>query len=143
MKLTTAEIEALERLDALDDQTMSVKHGGGHGAPAAAPGAARHAHPDRDRQDAGRPAAHAVRGQRSMKWRSYLMGLLTAYLFVGLFAGTTMARAMPALNGLGAFYVAATWPAAMVCAATGALCGYMPPPGSPLANAFFTFSRND
>lgn len=34
MKLTTAEIEALERLGAMDDQTMSIKHGGGHGAPA-------------------------------------------------------------------------------------------------------------
>lgn len=34
MKLTNAEIEALESLDAMDDQTMSIKHGGGHGAPA-------------------------------------------------------------------------------------------------------------
>lgn len=70
--------------------------------------------------------------------KRYLAGVLTVYVFVAVFSGVAMSRAMPALNGLGAVYVAVTWPAAMICSATW-VCFHMPPPGSPLANAFFTF----
>jgi len=74
-----------------------------------------------------------------MHWKSYALGLATVYVVVAVLSGMSMSRALRPLNGLGATYMAATWPAAMVCAATDQMCWYMPPAGSPLANAFFTF----
>lgn len=76
-----------------------------------------------------------------MHWKSYTIGMLTVYLFVAVMSGIAMSRHIPALNYLGAFYVGLTWPGAMFCSASlieG--CTILPPSGSPIANALFTFS---
>ena len=77
-------------------------------------------------------------------WKAYCLGLFTAYVFTGAMSGIAMSRAIPALNGIGKAYVAATWPGAMFCAATQITgCTVMPPAGSALANTFFTFSDKE
>lgn len=76
-----------------------------------------------------------------MNWKSYTLGMLTVYLFVAVMSGIAMGRAIPSLNALGGAYVGITWPGAMFCAASQINgCTVLPPSGSPLANAFFTFS---
>lgn len=75
-----------------------------------------------------------------MNWKSYALGAFTVYAAVAVMSGTAMARAIPALNALGGVYVGITWPGAMFCAATQIPgCTVLPPAGSLLANAFFTF----
>lgn len=75
-----------------------------------------------------------------MNWKSYTLGMATVYVFTAILSGTAMSRAIPALNGLGAVYVGATWPGAMFCAASQIQgCSVLPPTGSTLANAMFTF----
>lgn len=73
-------------------------------------------------------------------WRSYFHGAVTVYLLTALMIGVSFSRQMPALNLLGATYSGLTWPLAMFCTATRLNYSPMPPSGSPLANAFFTFS---
>lgn len=78
-----------------------------------------------------------------MNWKSYCLGMLTMYLYVAVNSGVAMSRVIPALNIWGGVYVAATWPGAMFCAASQIRgCTVLPPPGSLLANAFFTFSED-
>jgi hypothetical protein len=77
-----------------------------------------------------------------MHWKSYTLGMATVYVFVAVMSGTAMGRAIPALNALGGFYVGLTWPGAMFCAVSRIEgCTVLPPAGSALANAFFTFSE--
>jgi hypothetical protein len=76
-----------------------------------------------------------------MNWKSYALGAYTVYAIVAVMSGTAMSRAIPALNNLGRVYVGITWPGAMFCAAAQIPgCTVLPPSGSPLANAFFTFT---
>jgi hypothetical protein len=78
-----------------------------------------------------------------MNWRSYFLGVATVYVIVALMSGTAMARAIPAMNVLGGFYVGVTWPGAMFCTATQIPgCTVLPPSGSALANALFTFKED-
>lgn len=78
---------------------------------------------------------------RKVHPRSFGLGVLATYLLVAFMSGTAMGRAIPALNLLGGIYVGVTWPGAMFCAATQiAGCTVLPPAGSTLANALFTFS---
>lgn len=72
-------------------------------------------------------------------WLPFLCGMMLAYLLTGLMIGVSFSRAMPALNLLGATYSALTWPVSMFCTSAGLDCSPMPPAGSALANAFFTF----
>jgi hypothetical protein len=75
-------------------------------------------------------------------WKAYTFGMFTVYVFVACLSGIAMSRAIPALNALGGIYVGVTWPGAMFCAAAQIPgCTVLPPSGSPLANAFFTFSE--
>lgn len=77
-----------------------------------------------------------------MSWKSCCLGMATVYLFTAVMSGVAMGRAIPALNLLGGIYVGATWPGAMFCSATQIPgCSVLPPAGSPMANAFFTFSE--
>jgi hypothetical protein len=77
-----------------------------------------------------------------MAWKSYCLGVLTVYVLVAMASGIAMSRAIPALNTLGRVYVGLTWPGAMLCSAVQIEgCTVMPPAGSALANAFFTFSE--
>lgn len=77
-----------------------------------------------------------------MNWKSYTLGMATVYVFVAVMSGIAMARAIPALNALGGVYVGITWPGAMFCAAAQIPgCTVLPPAGSMLANAFFTFKE--
>ncbi len=77
-----------------------------------------------------------------MNWKSYTLGMFTVYALVALMSGIAMSRAIPALNALGGLYVGVTWPGAMFCAAAQIRgCTVLPPSGSPLANALFTFSE--
>lgn len=79
---------------------------------------------------------------RPFAWKSYTLGMATVYLFVAVMSGIAMSRAIPALNAIGGVYVGATWPGAMFCAASQIPgCTVLPPAGSALANAFFTFSE--
>lgn len=77
-----------------------------------------------------------------MIWKSYCLGMLTVYGFVAIMSGIAMSRAIPAMNALGGVYVGLTWPGAMFCSATQIPgCSVLPTPGSPLANALFTFAE--
>lgn len=77
-----------------------------------------------------------------MSWKPYFLGIMTMYVFVAVMSGVAMSRAIPALNWLGGVYVGATWPGAMFCSAAQIDgCTVLPPAGSPMANAFFTFSE--
>lgn len=79
---------------------------------------------------------------KRLNWKSFALGIATAYAFTGVMSGIAMSRAIPALNTLGGIYVGITWPGAMFCAATQIPgCTVLPPSGSPMANAFFTFKR--
>lgn len=72
--------------------------------------------------------------------QSFGLGVLTVYLLVAVMSGTAMARSIPAMNALGGFYVGVTWPGAMFCSFIQIEgCTVLPPAGSALANAFFTF----
>ena len=75
-------------------------------------------------------------------WKFFSAGAATVYLLVAVMSGVAMTRAIPALNALGGVYVGATWPIAMFCAAAQVNCSALPEPGSPLANAFFTFRES-
>lgn len=78
-----------------------------------------------------------------MNWKSYTLGAFTVYLFVAVMSGVAMGRAIPALNYLGKAYVGVTWPGAVFCAATQIDgCNVLPPKGSAVANALFTFSSD-
>ena len=77
-----------------------------------------------------------------MAWKSYFLGMFTVYAATALVSGYAMGRAIPALNSLGRVYVGLTWPGAMFCSAVQIEgCTVLPPAGSALANAFFTFSE--
>lgn len=72
--------------------------------------------------------------------KAYCLGVATVYAITALISGVAMSHAIPALNSLGGLYVGITWPGAMFCAATQIEgCTILPPAGSPLANALFTF----
>ena len=77
-----------------------------------------------------------------MAWKPYCLGMFTVYALVAVMSGLGMSRAIPALNALGGVYVGLTWPGAMFCSAAQIKgCTVLPPAGSALANAFFTFSE--
>lgn len=67
--------------------------------------------------------------------------LYSSHLFGAVLTGFALHRAMPPLNTLGMVIVGAGWPVSMFCAASGLDCSAMPPEGSWLANAMFTFSE--
>lgn len=48
--------------------------------------------------------------------------LLALYLGAGLFGGLLMQRAIPAMNGVGVAFYAATWPRQIACARVSAGC---------------------
>jgi len=75
----------------------------------------------------------------SKKLKSYLAGVATVYVLVAAAMGVTVSRSMPALNWIGATYMAVTWPGAMFCTATNIGCSVLPP--QEVANHFFTFSE--
>lgn len=78
----------------------------------------------------------------SFSLRSFMLGMASVYLLVAVMSGTAMYRAIPAMNAIGGVYVGSTWPVAMFCSATQIEgCSALPPAGSSLANAFFTFSE--
>jgi len=74
--------------------------------------------------------------------QSFWFGVFVVYGLVAIMTGTAMHRAIPALNSLGGVYVGLTWPGAMFCAAIQIDgCTVLPPAGSALAKALFTFSE--
>ncbi|MBW3243407.1 hypothetical protein KUV57_12105 [Epibacterium sp. DP7N7-1] len=48
--------------------------------------------------------------------RSIFAAIFWAYFGAGMFGGLVMQAAVPAMNGLGVAYYAATWPAFLHCA---------------------------
>lgn len=51
-----------------------------------------------------------------MMRKTILTIVASAYIGAGLFGGLVMQAAVPAMNGLGVAYYAATWPAFLHCA---------------------------
>ena len=58
--------------------------------------------------------------------KSAITHTIAVYLGAGLFAGLLMQQAIPALNGLGVAYIAATWPNQIRCAKVSAGCNAVP-----------------
>jgi hypothetical protein len=62
--------------------------------------------------------------------------VVSAYIGAGLFSGLLMQQAIPALNGWGVAYIAATWPRQIICAQVASGCDAVP---THLVRYLFTF----
>lgn len=70
--------------------------------------------------------------------KTAIIVLVSMYAGAGIFAGLLMQRAVPALNPVGAAFIAATWPNQIRCARLSAQCDAVPEWIGPYA---FTFAE--
>lgn len=66
--------------------------------------------------------------------------LLAAYLGAGIFSGTLLAQAIPALNIVGIAYNAVMWPAMVYCAPVARDCDPLGSTPEWMQTAMFTFN---